>query len=379
MDATDLRLILGRVGLSARRLHATLAALRIRTGSINAIGELLGLPSAALAQLGLPSAARAWLGAPDMRRLAADRRWQERQRIMLIDTFDTAYPPRLADIPDAPALLYVRGDPSVLRRPQLAIVGTRQPTLPGRDIALRWAAALSRAGWVVTSGLALGIDAAAHRGALSAAGATVAVLGTGLDRIYPRRHESLAQQIIQRGALVSELPPGSAPVRWSFPRRNRLISGLSVGTLVVEAASDSGSLTTARRTLEQGRLLFAIPGSIHNDLARGCHRLIRSGARLVESTDDMLQDIAPFITKSTDSAADMTPRAEDPGQRWLDKGHKILLDALGFEPASIDTLVGRTGFPSQSGASMLQLLELQGIVGAEPGGRFVRLFDVRHG
>lgn len=374
MDATDLRLILGRSGLSARRLHAALAARRIGAPSLACVEDLVGLPSHELASLGLPPAACAWLAAPDARQLAQDRRWHERHQVRIIDSFDARYPRRLAGIADAPALLYVRGDPAVLQKPQLAIVGTRSPTLPGRELAHRWAAYLARAGLVITSGLALGIDAAAHEGALNAQAPTVAVLGTGVDRVYPTRHASLARRILGQGALVSELPPGTAPVRWSFPRRNRMISGLACGTLVVEAASDSGSLLTAQCAIEQRRLLFAIPGSVHNPQARGCHRLLREGAHLAESADDVLRGLAQFLTEPQDCAGDLTPRGSRSASLRLDKKHKILLDALGFEAASIDALVTRTGFSSSSVASMLLFLQLCGAVGAEPGGRFVRLF-----
>ncbi|MGA8707719.1 MAG: DNA-processing protein DprA, partial [Steroidobacteraceae bacterium] len=220
---------------------------------------------------------------------------------------------------------------------------------------------------------------AAHHGALLAGGRTVAVLGSGLDQIYPERHEPLAERIVASGALVSELPPRTAPVHWSFPRRNRLISGLSLGTLVIEAANDSGSLTTARRARSQGRAVFAVPGSIHNPQARGCHQLIKEGARLVQSSGDILRELRPILVKTDDISVTSKPNRVTRRSPRLDKDQKILLDALGFEPASIDSLVGRTGFPSHSVASMLVMLQFAGAVGAEPGGRYVRLFDERHG
>ena len=206
---------------------------------------------------------------------------------------DADYPPLLADLPDAPLGLFVRGDPTALRLPQLAIVGSRNPTPAGRDNAAQFAAHLARCGLAITSGLAIGIDAAAHRGALDAGGSTIAVCGTGLDIDYPprqcwaRRRRSHA-----RGALVSEFPLRHAgAARRNFPRRNRIISGLSLGTLVVEAAVRSGSLITARLAAEQGREVFAIPGSIHNPLARGCHQLIRAGRKLVETADDIFAEL----------------------------------------------------------------------------------------
>ncbi len=378
METIELRIILGRAGLSARRLRSAIEQAQLPP-DIAAVEALLRRPAAALRQLGLSPAASAWFNAPDQRLVDSDRRWQQRHDIVLLAVFDADYPPRLAAISDAPALLYARGAVSALAAPQLAIVGTRMPTLPAHRTALHWAGSLARAGLTITSGLALGIDAAAHHGALIAGGRTIAVLGSGLDEIYPERHERLAERVAAGGALVSELPPRTAPVRWSFPRRNRLISGLSLGTLVVEAANDSGSLITARRARSQGRAVFAIPGSIHNPLARGCHLLIKEGARLVQSSADILRELAPFLVKSDDISGVSRPNRVTPEPPPLDKDQKILLDALGFEPASIDSLVGRTGFPSHSVASMLVILELAGAVGAEPGGRFVRLFGERHG
>jgi DNA processing protein len=379
MDAVELQLILGHAGLTARRLRGALERLGVTTSHVSAVESLLDQPAAELRRLQIPPTASAWLAAPDRRRIESDRRWQERQNVALIDCFEATYPVRLAAIGDAPALLYVRGESSCLDQPQVAMVGTRMPTQTGLRTARQFAASLVRSGLAVTSGLAFGIDAASHQAALVAQGRTVAVIGSGLDQVYPPQHEQLAERIVSHGALVSERAPGTAPVRWSFPRRNRLISGLSLATLVVEAACDSGSLSTARQAIRQGRPLFAIPSSIHNFKARGCHQLIREGARLAETAADILREIAVFpVKKQHMSAASCRDRVTSKSRR-LDKDQKILLDALGFEPASIDTLVDRTGFPSQSVASMLLMLELAGAVGAEPGGYFVRLFDERHG
>ena len=374
MDAVTLQLILGRAtGLTALKLRCALERLGLAPGGIAAAEALLVESAATLQRLGLPPAASKWLTAPDPALIAADRRWHERHRIVLIDALSPGYPPQLAAIRDAPAMLYLRGHAGTLSEPQLAIVGSRTPSIPGRRTAMQLAAELSRAGLTITSGLALGIDAAGHEGALAAGGRTVAVLGSGLDQVYPRRHGPLADRIAAEGALVSELPRGAAPVRWSFPRRNRLISGLSLGTLVVEAAGDSGSLITARLAERQGRAVFAVPGPIHNLQARGCHQLIRGGARLVEGVSDILREITGFVAKQDDMSPVLRPeRVTAPGTR-LDKGHKILLDAFGSESASVDMLVERTGFPSQSVASMLLILELQGAIGAEAGGRYVRL------
>lgn len=375
MDALDWQLALGRApGLTARLLRAALAALGTARWGMPETGELLGQRGhRTLQSLGWPPAACAALQAPDGARIAADRRWVERERIVLVNAADPFYPPLLAHLPTAPALLYVRGDAASLATPQLAIVGSRNPTQPGRRTAQELAAHLSRAGLTITSGLALGIDAAGHEGALRSSGRTVAVLGSGLDDIYPPQHRGLAGRIAARGALVSEFPPGTPPLRANFPHRNRIISGLSVGTLVVEAARRSGSLITARLAGDAGREVFAVPGSIHNPLARGCHALIRAGAKLVENAADILEELRFTYDKQYVMFKTTGPGKPANGPGALDKEYKILLDALGFEPASLDSLVERTGLPSQSVASMLLILELEGTVGLHAGGRYVRL------
>ncbi|MFI4867017.1 MAG: DNA-processing protein DprA [Steroidobacterales bacterium] len=374
MDALDMQLALGRApGLTAQQLRRALSALQGRQDHSTGLQALFRQCSSSLASLGLAAAAVAALQAPDRVRLAADRRWVESKRVSLIDAAGPLYPPQLAQAAGAPALLYVKGDAACLATPQLAVVGSRNPTLPGQRTARAFASQLSGAGLTITSGLAIGIDAASHEGALQAGGATIAVLGTGIDVIYPRQHRTLAARIAERGALVSEYPPGSPPIRANFPRRNRIISGLCLGTLVVEAARHSGSLITARLALEQGRELFAIPGSIHNPLARGCHALISSGAKLVECADDILQELKFSSIKQHVTGGPRDGGGSRVAAARLDKEYKILLDALGFEPASLDMLVDRTGLPSQSVASMLLFLELEDVVGLHSGGRYVRL------
>ena len=340
--------------------------------------QLVGSAAAELAARGIPAAAAAWLARPDVATLDGDHRWLESAGVQLIGFDSERYPPLLRLIATAPVALYVLGSAEVLLSAQLAIVGSRNPTAGGARTARDFAAFLARGGLTITSGLALGIDAAAHEGALEGPfegnGHTVAVLGCGLDQVYPPENTALAARIVAAGgALVSEFPPGTAPRRENFPRRNRLISGLSLGTLVVEAARQSGSLITARLASEQGREVFAIPGSIHNPLARGCHELLRQGARLVETAADILSELKiPFtkqdITESADGPA--AAAAKGPG---LDKDYEILLDALGFEPQSIDALVDRTGLHSPHLASMLLILELEGRVGLHPGGRYARV------
>ena len=374
MDALDMQLALGRApGLTAQQLRRALAALQGRQDHSSGLQALFRQCRSSLESLGLAAAAGAALQAPDRVRLAADRRWVESERVSLIDAAGPLYPPQLAQVAGAPALLYVKGDARCLATPQLAMVGSRNPTLPGERTARAFASHLADTGLTITSGLAIGIDAASHEGALQSGGATIAVLGTGIDVIYPRQQRTLAARIAERGALVSEYPPGSPPIRANFPRRNRIISGLCLGTLVVEAARHSGSLITARLALEQGRELFAIPGSIHNPLARGCRALIRSGAKLVECADDILQELKFNPTKQYVVGGPRDCGASRASVARLDKAYKILLDALGFEPASLDMLVDRTGLPSQSVASMLLFLELEDVVGLHSGGRYVRL------
>jgi DNA processing protein len=327
---------------------------------------------AALAALGLGEAAIEALRNPAAADITADERWLAGPGRQLVTWGSPAYPALLASIPDAPLVLFVEGDPSTLSLPQLAIVGSRNPTRIGRDTATQFAQHLAVAGLAITSGLALGIDAAAHRGALAAGGRTIAVQGRGLDRVYPRENAALAQDIAAHGALVSDLPTGAPPLKQHFPRRNRLISGLSVGTLVVEAALQSGSLITARLAADQGREVFAIPGSIHSPLSRGCHRLIRQGAKLVETADDIFTELGALLAGLRPPPRAEGPDAQEDSEHALDKDYEILLDALGFEPAAVDTLIALTGFEAGAVASMLLILELEGRIAQQPGGLFCR-------
>ncbi len=290
---------------------------------------------------------------------------------------DPRYPPQLAAVPQAPDPLHVLGDPATLCLPQLAIVGSRAASAAGCETAFAFAAELAAGGLAITSGLAAGIDAAAHRGALAAGGVTIAVCGTGLDRTYPAEHAALAAEIAARGALVSEFEDGTPPLAENFPRRNRVLSGLARGVLVVEAAARSGSLITARLAGEQGRDVLALPGSIHNALARGCHRLIKDGAALVETPADVLAVLGLETLAATAFArADAGVDAENSGGR-LDSGTEMLLNALGFEPADLDQLVERTGLAAREAVSMLQMLELEGRVESLAGGRFSRTITGR--
>jgi len=322
---------------------------------------------------GLPEKALAWLREPDWTLVERDLEWLQQPDCQLLILGDPDYPPLLASITDPPPVLFIRGDPALLSEPQLAIVGSRNPTSGGERNAREFARYLANTGFVISSGLALGIDAAAHRGALAADAPTLAVMGSGPDRIYPASHRELATGILQRGALVTEFPPGTRVSAGNFPRRNRIISGLSVGTLVVEAAPRSGSLITARLAMEQGREVFAIPGSIHSPLSRGCHALIRSGATLVETAADILQQVAP-LTRHVLELEDTTmgPARAVAGDALPDEDYRILLRALGHDPLSIDALVAATGLTANVVSSMLLLLELRGEVVSQPGGTYIR-------
>src|SRR6266850_2310392 len=268
-----------------------LAAVKRAVASAGSAAALVQTPAHKLIDLELPPAAAARFGSLGGIDVDADLAWLEVENHHLIPCVSVAYPSLLAQTTGAPLALYVEGNPAVLNEPQLAIVGSRNPTAAGLETAHAFAEFLGATGLTITSGLAEGIDGAAHRGALAGGGCTIAVCATGLDLVFPREHARLAREIAGRGALVSEFPIGTPARRANFPQRNRIISGLSFGTLVVEAARRSGSLITARHAGEQGREVFAIPGSIHNPLARGCHALIRQGAKLVESAEDVLAEL----------------------------------------------------------------------------------------
>lgn len=376
MDALEVLLTLGRArGVTARQLRAAAAQLipQIDPPTTASLRALIGQPEATLRRLGLPPAVCAALAVPDAVRIGRDRAWVERQHVQLIGLLDPDYPPRLGQLPGAPAVLYVRGQRDALCAPQLAVVGSRKPTAQGLGTSRLLAMQLARAGLTVTSGLALGIDGAAHAGALEGAGRTIAVLANGLDRIYPLEHSRLAERIASHGALISELPPDTAPRRQHFPLRNRLIAGLALGTLVIEASTHSGSLLTARLAARYGRCVFAVPGSIHSPQSSGCHALIRGGATLVERSADVLQKLALPLLKQYVMSSPCPPPEAVAGLGSLDKGYEILLDALGFGLTSFDSLVERTGLPSQSVASMLLILELEGAVRAQAGGRYMRI------
>lgn len=326
---------------------------------LNNSGQLQGLSQAVLEGI----------RKPDWDKVDTDLAWLEGDNRYLIAIDDPRYPPLLKEITDPPLLLYVQGDPALLSEWQLAIVGSRNPSASGKRTAQDFAYYLAAGGLAVTSGLAAGIDGAAHKGALAAAGKTIAVVATGLDRVYPAQHRDLAHLIVEQGAIVSEFPLGTSPRAEFFPRRNRIISGLSLGTLVVEAALKSGSLITARMAMEQAREVFAIPGSIHNPLSRGCHRLIRDGAKLVETAEDIIEELGALAGVSVSAAADSDELSE-PHQK--DGDYQVLFENLGFDPIPIDKLIQNSGLTADAVSSMLLLLELEGEVESLPGGRYVR-------
>jgi DNA processing protein len=324
----------------------------------------------ALLAAGFPAEAAATLTGPEPDWLDSALEWLTAPGHGLLTLADPDYPPLLKLVSDAPCAVFLHGDRSLLGAPHFAIVGSRNPTPQGEENAHAFAQYLAGCGLVICSGLAAGIDAAAHRGALAAGAPTTAVLGCGPDRIYPAENARLARRIVERGLILSEYLPGTPPAKEHFPRRNRLISGLSLGVLVVEAARRSGSLITARLAGDQGREVFAIPGSIHNPLARGCHQLIRQGAALVETAQDILAEIGPLAGVTippADAAATLEEVAQDG-----DGDYRKLLNALAHDPAGVDSLALRTGLTAAEVSSMMLILELQGAVESLPGGRYAR-------
>lgn len=329
--------------------------------------EAFGSPEAVLA------APRAELGAhlhgkqidalkagPEPERLAQSLRWLDAPGHHLVTWLDADYPPLLRETADPPMLLYAKGRRELITGNCLAIVGSRSATPQGEANAEAFAELLSQAGLGIVSGLALGIDAAAHRGGLKGQGSTVAVVGTGLDRVYPARNKALAHEIAEKGLLLSEFPLGTASAPGHFPRRNRIIAGLSHAVLVVEAALNSGSLITARLALEQGREVMAIPGSIHSPLAKGCHALIKQGAKLVECAQDIVEALA-------------WPVMPPPAPTGADTESEPLLQQLGFDPMSLDELAARSGLTVEALSAKLLTLELEGRIAQLPGGRYQRL------
>jgi len=360
-----------RLWLALNQCHSLLGSRRAHQlvsyfGSIDAV---YAASASDLQACGLSCQAQSAILEPDWQAVEAAQSWADMpgRQILLCD--DPGYPPLLRQIADPPLLLFCEGDVSLLQRQSLAIVGSRAASPAGSEIAHGFAAQLARLGYVIVSGLALGIDAAAHRGALDAEGATVAVVATGLDRVYPQRHQALAAQIRTQGLLVSEYPLATPPLGRYFPQRNRIISGLARGVLVVEAGIRSGSLITAHQAVEQGREVFAIPGSIHHPQSKGCHRLLREGAKLVDSVGDILEEIDTRLAAEFEEDADTVMVAGDvPAAEY-----GAVLAAVDYTPTSVEHIVERSGLTPDAVCSMLLILELQNFVHITAGGQYCRV------
>lgn len=361
------------------------------------ISGVSSAPDSSLRDAGLKPAVIEALRKPDPDLLRSDREWLSGDGHHLVTWDDERYPPLLRDIPDPPAALYIDGDPDALWQAQLAVIGSRNPTSGGRRNARDFAAELARQGLTITSGMADGIDSEAHEAALSVGKQTVAVLGTGVDRVYPAKGAGLASRVAAAGALVSEFPPGTGPHKSHFPSRNRIISGLGLGVLVIEAGLRSGTLITARLAGEQGREVFALPGSIHNPMSKGCHRLIREGAKLVEDISQIMQELGPLagelaagLRSELDRARNVRSKdglaggGRDPnleGERvgedappWeTDEEYRRLWACIGYDPCPVDTIIEKSGLTARAVSAMLLMLELRGMVEAHPGGAYCRI------
>jgi DNA processing protein len=342
-----------------------LLALKDRFGDIDTI---VGQSEQRLRDTGLAEKKAKAVSSPDQKGIEAALQWLDEDRHNIVTYGTDEYPEMLTQLRGAPLLLFVNGDRDALHLPSLAIIGSRNPTRGGIRNAVEFSRHLAKNGYAIVSGLAQGIDTAAHRGALDVGGRTVAFLGHGIDRVYPAQNHELAHQITESGALVTEYPLGAPPDKRHFPERNRLISGLSLGTLVIEAARRSGSLITARLAAEQGREVFALPGSIHNPLARGCHELIRQGAKLVETAADISAELAPLTgylqQNVTESTNNKSPLSDD------DQDYAELRKVLSHDPVTIDDLQNQSGLTIEQLSSMLLILELHGDVESLSGGRY---------
>jgi len=317
---------------------------------------------------------------PDEKRIESDLKWLSHPNHHLLCWDDDSYPALLRRIKGPPAALFIDGDPGCLWQPQIAVIGSRNPTSGGLEHARDFAATLARQGMTITSGLASGIDSAAHTAAMDVGAVTIAVNGTGLDKVYPASSQAVAERIRTQGAMISELPLGSPPKRQHFPSRNRIISGLSLAVLVIEAGLNSGTLITARKAAEQGRDVFALPGSLHNPMAKGCHRLIREGARLVETTADILQELGPLaaelqmeIRQRLDLLDQEDKHSVSLQKNLLDDSeYQLVWEVLGFDPKPIDIIIEQTGLPASAISSMLLMMELKGMVKKHSSGHYLR-------
>lgn len=345
--------------------------------------KILELSRTQLSECSLKPKSIEYLLAPDWEQIEKDILWLDTNKAHVMSLLDQDYPALLKETADPPPLLFVLGNKDLLNSEQLAIVGSRTPTPMGAQTAEDFSQNLAEVGWTIISGLALGIDAACHRGALMAEnGHTIAVIGTGIDRVYPARNRDLAHKIVQTGAIISELPLGSSPIPANFPRRNRIISGMSRGVFVVEAALRSGSLITAKQALEQGREVFALPGSIHNPLSRGCHELIRDGAKLVETAEHIIEELIEILpsrphneTLNKTQHSAVTEGAVDSADDKLDPDYQLVLQHVGFEATAVDSIVEQSGLTADAVCSMLLVLELQGYIVSTHGGHYCKISE----
>jgi DNA processing protein len=350
---------------------------------IEALGSVSAVVAANARELtrhGLSDAAIAAISTPDEAKIDSDLQWLSQPNRHLLCWDDDNYPILLRRISSPPAALFIDGDPGCLWQPQIAVIGSRNPTAGGLDHARDFATTLARQGMTITSGLASGIDSAAHSAALDAGAFTIAVNGTGLDRVYPNSSRSVAERIRAQGAMISELPLGSPPRRQHFPSRNRIISGLSLAVLVIEAGLNSGTLITARKAAEQGRDVFALPGSLHNPMAKGCHRLIREGARLVQTTADIMEELGPVaaelkmeISKRLEDTDENENNSADCEKSLLDDpDYSVVWEVLAYDPKPVDLIIEQTGLSAREISSMLLMMELKGMIKKQGTGRYVR-------
>ena len=367
MDSQSLWLRLSRMP------GATIQNLQLLFNYFDSIEALFDTSRAQLEKI-LPGQAplvEALVSEGDHNKLEQDLEWLQQENNYLVPYTDVRYPPLLLQGDGAPACLFVTGDLGALSLPQLAVVGSRNPSASGMENARAFTSALVESGLAITSGLAQGIDAVAHEAAIATGGKTVAVMGTGLQRVYPAANRELAHAVAEHGALISEFPLDAPPRRENFPRRNRIIAALSLGTLVVEAAVKSGSLITARLAGENGREVFAIPGSIHSALAKGCHRLIKQGVKLVETANDIIEELEPMV-----GALRQQVQEQEGEQKLVASEFSELLEIIGYDPVDIDQLVERSGLTADVISSMLLKMELEGVVETGPGGRYQRSVNV---
>ncbi len=325
-------------------------------------------------ELSLPQSIKQSFIKPNFKSIESDLRWLEKNNNHILTIEDDLYPPLLKNTDSPPPMLFITGDKNILLQPQLAVVGSRNATPVGLNNTTLFCKNLANNGLVITSGMALGIDGAAHNAAISVNGKTIAVMGTGLDSVYPARHKELAHEISKNGALVSEFPTNTKPNAYNFPRRNRIICGLSLGTLVVEAAIQSGTLITARQTMEINRPVMAIPGSIHSPMAKGCHLLIKQGAKLIESAQEILEELTPLAHSLSYQINEKLSALENKQTTEnLDNTHLAILEHIMYEATPIDEIISNSQRSAQEVTSILLLLELENKIKALPGAQYIRI------